>query len=686
MHQNGRHFHGKRMHANALLYFLFLSQVSNGYIQLRCNIGTGDHTLMLTSRKLNDLETHTIIVQRTQAALELQLDNTFINQTAIPTIQGNDDSVLLSTSPDHIYLGAEVNVATGEVQEGFKGCITGVTLDGEELPFDTAGNEDFAIVHVEFSSGNIISGCPLGTLEENDQSDLHVYAGMGAILAGVVIFSLVFVTVCAACGAWRRSRHGEHPIRSRGGSPSHSGFMWHSAYNPKSPPAPGDIFMLNPIKPAGAEEPDGRMAETSLAGNRNATRSPTHHQNRPSSAQPPSHSRQGSGIISPPVEGFSLISQPNQGFLQESPATSEDDRTTQQRLVRSPSEQPSVHSVGMTRPDPTYIPSELLGKDDVEVRKYLRKKVEVADADNEAYDVDKMEPFSEEGPFEPLGSIGSLYDFVKELDYTETKLSAHKTSVSGGLTRAPPEGTGKTVASSGKQPTSKPYQLTQSPGGGKRPRILMTTDPAHSNSKTAAARPTSPAHQPSPTKSHAFPSSASPTTPPPPTSRTNKPPTLPSPGKRPRVLVVDSNAPVSPTRSSHQQLLLQNGTSPVKFSASQEIPASISPESHPPPPPPHTTGGSPRKPEAATENGLWVPVNKHSRSASQPDPPSASSHLPGMSSKDPTRLRRSGRRSHRVMDQSRAPINNILEKFHQATANASGHRAMNGAKEETIVL
>jgi hypothetical protein len=667
-----------------------------------------------------DLKGHSIIVQRTQSSLELQLDNTFFNQTTIPTVPELDESILLTISPDHIYLGAEVDVTTGEVRDGFEGCLTGVTLDGRELPFSTEGNSDFSVI--QFSSDSIVSGCPLG-LVETTPSSFHVYIGIGSILAGVLIVSLLFIVVCAVGGFCYRSRHGEHQLHSQGGSPSHGGFTWQSAYNnqesrrQKSPPASSETFTLSPLKPGArvASKPDSRATETSLA-NREGTHVPAHQ--RPGSAhQPPSHSRQGSGIISPPAEGFSLISQPNPGFLQESPNTSEQDeeRPPQRRHVRSPSEQPSVHSAGTTRSDATYIPTELLGKDDSEIRKHLLKRVEVADAENEEYDVDKMEAYTEEGPFEPLGSIGSLYDFVDETENMATQLSAHTTS-SSGLTQAPPETAEKARVTASSRKLSeentkltKPHKRTRSPGGGKRPRVVMV------NSNHITSSETLQAGEHSPTKSNALPSSTFSTQPGPITNPTQPPITSPAP---PPTFTRHSTQPFSSTAIPTQpptftrsptQPLPSTAASPTKDSnppaprhpvvKSSHVKDSMSSAAQhhttsqalqvdtqsPPPltdiePHPLPTTKSPLKLNG-TQNGLWEPVSKHSGSLSQPEP-IRNSNL-GMSSRDPTRLRRSGRKSHRVTDQSKAPIGNILDKFHQVTTNAGGR---SGMKEETIIL
>ncbi len=354
------------------------------------------------------------------------------------------------------------------------------------------------------------------------------------------------------------------------------------------------------------------------------------------------------------------MNQQNPGFLQESPEQ-DSGRNTPARITRSPSGHQSVQSVGTNRSDATYMPSELLGKDDAEVRIYLHKTVEIADAENKEFYVDKMEPFNEEGSYEPLGSIGSLYDFVKELDEVSSPKQplpkrVNTTSVAG-LTRQPsPELTAEkhgdltTPPSIKQQPT--PTKSQSPTGHGKRP-ITQLPSP-----KVAAEQhrdsPSGHGKRPVTLEKHGDLSL-------PPSSRQQPCPTKPqSPtahGKRPLIVMpaasLHTNA--SPTKSLHSH-------SPEKAS--------------PPPTKPslHSAASN------VAQNGLWMPVNKnHSRSASQPDVEMGDL---GVSSKDPTRLRRSGRRSHRI-NRETDPAGSILEKFHQVTTNA-GHR--NGIRDETVVL
>jgi hypothetical protein len=54
--------------------------------------------------------------------------------------------------------------------------------------------------------------------------------------------------------------------------------------------------------------------------------------------------------------------------------------------------------------------------DDSDVGKYVLKRIEAANEELKSLEMDQMMPFKEEGHFEPLGSIGSLYDILREGD------------------------------------------------------------------------------------------------------------------------------------------------------------------------------------------------------------------------------------------------------------------------------
>lgn len=670
------------------------SQVVDGFIQIQYNLGSGEHILAMRSKRVNDAQPHSVVVTRTEASLEMLLDDKFVNRTISP------GDVLLQIFSDDIFLGAEVNVGSGEVVDGFRGCLTGARLDRREFPLNDAGNRDFRVV--KFSSGNIISGCPLGQLEESTQPSLYVYSSLGAVIAVLVVVSIIFVTVCGVGGYCWRSRKGEHTIHSRSGSPSHGGFKWQPAtYNDRKSPPPADEFALTDLRPRtgmsrSASKTDGGIAETSLVVAHMTPHNPAaqQHNNRPGTQLAPTHSRQTSGqhqVISPPPEGFTAVSQDNPGFLQNSPDTSDHEESRPpNRFVQhmwSVTGQQSIRSTGSAKSDATYIPSELLGMDDAEVTKYIQKKVEIADAENEKYDVDEMGHFNDEGEFEPLGSVGSLYDIVKDLDNDRTspqQPQTHDKERPASQSKAKPS----SISGPAQLPStrthvgSKPSLPVKPAGLGKQP-VRTNTSPVKSP-PSLSQPPLLPPGQPALARTNTSPIKS------PPSLELSPPGHLELSQTKSASQPLHHSKPQSPSTKEKPPLLsktqLKTSTDkPPLLSKTQVSPTKSPPPLHSMPlSSPTTKSPSDFDPK---RNGCWVPVNKHSALQlghfdNSQQPLSSSNHSGGGRDpkSDPAKLRRSGRRSHRVVIQNKE---SILEKFHHVTAVGYLGSNYNGINDDT---
>ncbi len=391
--------------------------------------------------KVNDALPHTVLLTRTEGSHELILDDSYFNRS---TSIGSGEDVVLEICPDQIYLGAEVNVENETVIQGFNGCLMGVRLDRKEFPF-IGSNGDFE--YVRSPSSDIISGCPIGAVVETMQPDLYVYTALGAIMVAIIIIAIVFVGVCAACNTWRQSRQGEHSIRQNGngggsrvGSPSHGGFSWQPAFHSNNEDedhktrSSDDVIMQNLKRKGRAHNDEERVMETSF-DDPVALQITTGH-NRQGSQTTPFHSRQSSRLsgrsqaLPVPIEGFSAVSQANEGYLHESPVNSDQEDSNNNRLVQHLRSFSGQQSIGSNASNSTYIPSELLGMTDAEVARYIHKKVEVADAENRNHDVDILCHYKEEGVFEPLGSIGSLHDIVHEGITSSSQVKTNESNMS----------------------------------------------------------------------------------------------------------------------------------------------------------------------------------------------------------------------------------------------------------------
>ena len=436
-------------------------QIVKGYFQFRYNLGSGEAVLIIGSMKVNDANFHSVLLSRTEQTVELIVGEMFVNRTISPGL-----AATLDVLSDHFYVGARINIRNGTLSNGLRGCVTGLRLDRKEVP---VGGDNSHFTTLKISNG-VQNGCPIGTLFETPQSDTNVYTGLSVIIVVLCITSLIFVIICVVI-QWQRNRRrtrtwsnppsrGGSGRRPRGGYGGHGEFTWQQPATYKrnldtplgdyrSSPEPTDTLRMNSISPTTGLSGPGRhplpapvtdvstttaVAETGFSEGNNATG--LHNRSDSISSSRRRHR------LSPVQEGFSNISQSNPGYLEDSPPQnrreSHDGPTPnpatqgqQSRHLRSPSAgHISLMSVGTELSDVTLATSV-----EGDVDKYIHKRLELANTEIEELNVDSMIPYKDEGPYEPLGSIGSLYDFVRDLDSdlnqtTSTEMSTSSVSQS----------------------------------------------------------------------------------------------------------------------------------------------------------------------------------------------------------------------------------------------------------------
>lgn len=422
----------------------------NGQLQLRYNLGSGEAILVITSLKINDAMFHNVSLSRTEQSVVLLVDNMFVNRTI-----SSGSEATLDISSVHFYLGARVDVRNGTISNGLRGCITGLRLDRKEVPI---GGENSHFTTLKISNG-VQNGCPIGTLFETPQSDTVVYTTLGVTLGALFIISFVFVLVCVVI-QWQKDRTRTHTYNppSREGSrrrharTSENGdFSWHQPPiyrrnldspqgNYRTSPVHEDHqtnFPMNNLSPSTSfdtkrhfplpipftDVSHSAIAETNFSVSRDSTDFRTRNNSISSSRR--------RNRLPPVQEGFSAINQANPGFLEESPQMNRRDvqnRPAQNaftndqqpgRHCRSPSAGLlSLVSVGTDLSDGT-VGSSIEG----DVEKYIQKRKEAANIEIEELNFDSVRHYKDEGPYEPLGSIGSLYDFVRGLEQPDLNQS-----------------------------------------------------------------------------------------------------------------------------------------------------------------------------------------------------------------------------------------------------------------------
>lgn len=421
-------------------------QIVNKILQFRYNLGSGESLVQMNSVSIADNRFYTVVIRREEQAVEMVVDGAYVNRTRSPGSEATLDIPITS-----IYLGASVDVQDDTFTNGFSGCIRGARLDRKELPAGGGENQDFTTVM--FSSG-VKSGCPIGTLEESPQPMSYVYIAIGVAIPVLLIIVFVFVIICVLA-QWRWNQTREHTVNFRrggrggGGSRGDSGqngFQWqpssfrltdmsspHGTYktgldSPDHQQTRFGQFNFDNVSatnapPANVPIPtvpvtEVHVSESTVTVNERAVDVDIEDDETSLVEQPSrSASTRRRNRVSPPVEGFTLVSQANPGYLEESPETVRSRKFSEPQEgfhIRSPSGHQSLGSI--TSDATTVPPAPPLPVLDFRDFRAVHKRVEVANNDNEQKNIDEMKHFKEEGSFQSMGSIGSLLDFLKDVD------------------------------------------------------------------------------------------------------------------------------------------------------------------------------------------------------------------------------------------------------------------------------
>ena len=430
------------------MYYRLIPQVVAGHLQFRYNLGDGEAILAIKSTNINDAMFHNVQLSRTEQSVQLLVDEMFVNRTISP-----GSEVTLDVLSEHFYVGASINVRNGSLSNGLQGCVVGLRLDRKEVP---VGGENTHFTTLKISSG-VTNGCPIGTLFETPQSSTTVYTGIAVIFVALCITSFVFVMICVVV-QWRRDRHEMHTYNppSREGSRRRSNwrssgdreFNWQQAptYRRTLDSPQGD-YRSSP-HPKHQSFPMNSTSATETLEFDTKSRHPPPYPVTDVSTNPVAETafnanasfRERMDSISssrrkhrlPPIqEDFSAVSQPNPGFIEASPRLnrrhdSHDGPESSTATTGQPSRHtrsPSAGVVSVSNSIGTDLSDVTLNTSiEGDVEKYVQKRREVANGVIEELNFDTMVHYKEEGPYEPLGSIGSLYDFVRNLD-SETDLN-----------------------------------------------------------------------------------------------------------------------------------------------------------------------------------------------------------------------------------------------------------------------
>ena len=184
--------------------YLFLFQVTNGFIGYSLDLGGGGVSSLITAVSVSDREFHNITFTRKGREVQLLLDDMYSVRGVVP---GNDD--LIDIAVNEIYIGSD-----SDLRNGFTGCLYGTKIDNRDLP-TSGSNEHFVATP---SEGGTVRSCDTPPTETDDFFKVFdsVYVIVGVALGLLIILVVIYVLVSKSahyCYTKRRDKLDIHSQR-----------------------------------------------------------------------------------------------------------------------------------------------------------------------------------------------------------------------------------------------------------------------------------------------------------------------------------------------------------------------------------------------------------------------------------------------------------------------------------------
>lgn len=407
-------------------------QVVDGYLQFRFNLGSGVAIARQTTIQVNDDKTHTVTIERKENTVTLVIDDSYVARATSP-----GESNTLDVKNDRVYLGANVD-DDGTASRGFSGCITGVKINHRDLP--VSGSTKY---YIASPSSGVETGC---TFEPPKSGGAFpTIASIAAGAAGFLIILIVLpisIIICISGKYLYQKRKGSYNPRTNRTTIRSPTFNWQPVQTtaestrsvistqPSQPFTSDDSFVLQDLNqrcdessqfsPSTAEHPFRTPEQSPERPNRRDHQRRLQHleqrQQQPTEeaqqmrqhrqqSPPLHHTRVDAIAVQPPA-----VPKPQTQLSNDGPSISASQPPLAPSHTRSPSGHQSVMTIMTSATEATSV------FDDTEVGKYVLKRIEAANEDLKTLQKDEFILFKEEGDFEPLGSVGSLYDILREAD------------------------------------------------------------------------------------------------------------------------------------------------------------------------------------------------------------------------------------------------------------------------------
>ena len=398
---------------------------------------------------LLDNQFHDVTVTLAGKQAQLVLDNRLVaNSTA------SGDSQVLDVDPSGMFVGGTPS-SENVVVNGFDGCLWGLQFNGYTVPFTNIDHEIFAAV---FPSNGVVHSCsdledtaPITFQEEEDSVLFHI--AIVICLLFVLFLSIVLVVSSKLLNHYCISRRAKYVIGNDISIDTHRRMHSRSSSSENVRPyhmqgggeSDNDEFSFHELR--SLERPFTDLQETvqlhSPVRNGVVKRTPEHH-HEPSGSQlsdaytmsaasaldvttnephlPTLHEQQGAAASFGSALDSSathLLGDDHQPRIYEQPVQRRQQQEQQMStILTNENTETQRHTAAATA-----APVVVAENDDTklnEVSHYIAQKLAAANAEIENMNYDEVRVYADEGDFDPLGSLGSLYNMNMEEDDDET--------------------------------------------------------------------------------------------------------------------------------------------------------------------------------------------------------------------------------------------------------------------------
>lgn len=362
------------------------SQIQNGYLQFKFDLGGGEAIATIRTIQVNDKTFHNVSVTRQGPHVVIILDNMYMSEATVNASTGDPiTSALLDISK--LIVGGLL-YSNGTLNNSFVGCMYGMTMDGHDLPVNGENNA----FRANTPNNEVILPCSSTTLPPNNITIFDtLYILVAISLGGLIIIALMFVVLCKCTHACYTKKKNTLQINER----RNDRFLNYQ-YDPTVPSARNtDEMSRVALQSTNSFEPVDLTGGYELHSRIQSPGTPS--------------------CISESVFGGSIYQpSPHKSTKSTSP-----EKTRLKTSQLDPMTGMPIHGCGSSIGASSTSISELGKEDSEEVKLYLKKRVEYANSMISEINYDRVCVFKDEGPYEPMGSVGSLHDIIRQCDREE---------------------------------------------------------------------------------------------------------------------------------------------------------------------------------------------------------------------------------------------------------------------------